>query len=64
MLGRIDNEIHALIRLRSTGVYHSPDVPDPGRPLGESRPVKGVETQRLVRSPAARVCPGVPSTAA
>ncbi|MBI3697099.1 MAG: hypothetical protein HY238_19970 [Acidobacteria bacterium] len=57
MLRRINNEIHALaptlIHLRSTGVFHSPDVPDQARPLAESRLVKGVEmTQRLVRSPA------------
>ncbi len=57
MMRRIDNEIHALaptlIHLRSTGVYHSPDVPEQGRPLSGSRLVQGVAmTQRLVRTPA------------
>ena len=56
MLRRINFEIHALaptlVRLRSTGVYHYPDVPDQGRPLAESRLVAGVEmTQRYVRPP-------------
>jgi hypothetical protein len=42
-----------LIRLRSTGVYHSPDAPDQGRPLAASRLVQSVEmTQRLVQTPA------------
>ena len=59
MLRRINLEIHALaptlIRLRSTGVYHSPDAPEQGRPLAESRLIRSVEmTQhRLVRSLAA-----------
>jgi hypothetical protein len=57
MMRRINNEIHALaptlIHLRSTGVYHSPDVPEQGRPLSESRLVAGIDmTQRMVRSPA------------
>ena len=57
MLRRINNEIHALaptmIHLRSTGVYHYPDVPEQGRPLTESRLVRSVEmVQRLVRNPA------------
>jgi hypothetical protein len=56
MMRRINNEIHALaptlIHLRSTGVYHSPDVPEQGRPLSDSRLVQGVTmTQRLVRTP-------------
>jgi len=48
MLRRINYQIHrlapTLIKLRSTGVYHSPDVPAEGRPLAESRLVKQVET--------------------
>jgi hypothetical protein len=56
MLQRINNEIHALaptlIKLRSTGVYHYPDVPEQGTGLGASRLVKSVEmTQRYVRPP-------------
>jgi hypothetical protein len=47
MLRRINNQIHALaptvIRLRSTGVYHSPPVPAECRPLLESRLVQAVE---------------------
>jgi hypothetical protein len=46
MLRRINYQIHALaptmIRLHSTGVYHSPDVPPQGRPLSESRLVQDV----------------------
>jgi hypothetical protein len=58
MLRRINNEIHALaptlIGLRSTGVYHYPDVPEQCRPLSASRLVKSVEmTQRYVRPPIA-----------
>ncbi len=57
MLRRINNEIHALaptlIKLRSTGVYHYPDVPEQGMGLGASRLVKSVEmTQRYMRPPA------------
>ena len=41
MLRRINNQIHALaptlIRLRSTGVYHFPDVPDQAKPLAQSK---------------------------
>jgi hypothetical protein len=56
-LRRINLEIHALaptlLRLRSTGVYHSPDVPESGKPLAESRLVKQVTLhQRLVKTPA------------
>lgn len=58
MLRRINNQIHALaptlIRLRSTGVYHYPDVPDQGRPLGASALIRRVEMkQRYVRPPVA-----------
>jgi hypothetical protein len=46
MLRRINYQIHALaptmIRLHSTGVYHSPDVPPQGHPLSESRWVQEV----------------------
>ena len=57
MLRRINNEIHALapalIRLRSTGVYHYPDVPEQGKALAASRLIRSVEmTQRYVRPPA------------
>jgi len=56
MLRRINLQIHALaptlVRLRSTGVYHYPDVPDQGRPLAEAKLVAAVEmTQRYVRPP-------------
>jgi hypothetical protein len=58
MLQRINSEIHALaptlIKLRSTGVYHYPDVPEQGRTLAASRLIKSVEmTQRYVRPPVA-----------
>jgi hypothetical protein len=47
MLRRINFQVHALaptlVQLRSTGVYHSPDVPAQCRPLSESRLVQGVE---------------------
>jgi hypothetical protein len=56
MLRRVNNEIHALAptlkRLRSTGVYHHPDVPAECRPLGESRLVQSVTmTQRYTTPP-------------
>lgn len=56
MIRRINNQIHALAptlkRLRSTGVYHYPDVPPECRPLAESRLVESVEmTQRYVVPP-------------
>ena len=58
MLRRIDNQIHALaptlINLRSTGVYHYPDVPEQGQPLASSKLIRSVEmTQRYVRPPVA-----------
>jgi len=58
MLRRINNQIHALapvlIRLRSTGVYHYPDVPEQAQPLMASKLVESVEmTQRYVRPPIA-----------
>ncbi len=47
MLRRIYYQIHALaptlVRLRSTGVYHSPGVPPECNPLSESRLVQGIE---------------------
>jgi hypothetical protein len=57
MLRRINNQIHALapvlVQLRSTGVYHYPEAPQEGRPLGESRLVKSIQMrQRMVRSQA------------
>jgi hypothetical protein len=58
MLRRINNQIHALapilVRLRSTGVYHYPDVPDQAQNLGSSKLIDSVEmTQRYVRPPVA-----------
>jgi hypothetical protein len=58
MLRRINNQIHALaptlVRLRSTGVYHYPEIPDQAQPLAQSKLVESVEmTQRYVRPPAA-----------
>jgi hypothetical protein len=58
MLRRINNQIHALapvlIRLRSTGVYHYPDVPEQAQPLVSSKLIESVEmTQRYVRPPVA-----------
>ena len=59
MMRRINNQIHALaptlIQLRSTGVYHYPDVPEQAKPLAAARLVGAVEmTQRYVRPPRAR----------
>jgi hypothetical protein len=56
MLRRANNQIHALAptlkRLKSTGVYHYPDVPPECRPLSESKLVQSIEmTQRLVIPP-------------
>ena len=59
MLRRINNQIHALApvitQLRSTGVYHYPEVPQQGRPLAESPLLKSVRLHQsqLVRSPVA-----------
>jgi len=58
MLRRINKEIHALapvlVGLRSTGVYHAPDVPEQAQPLSASRLIDSVEmSQRLVRPPMA-----------
>lgn len=59
MLRRINNQIRmlapAMAKLRSTGVYHFPDVPEKGLPLSESRLVKAVHMRQheLVRTPAA-----------
>jgi hypothetical protein len=43
-LRRINLQIHALapvvLKLRSTGVYHSPEVPEYGQPLTESKLVR------------------------
>jgi hypothetical protein len=55
-LRRINLQIHALaptmLTLRSTGVYHYPDVPEYGKPLAQSKLVKAVTAaQRLVRTP-------------
>jgi len=58
MLRRVNNEIHALaptlIRLRSTGVFHYPDVPEQGQSLAASKLIESVEmTQRYVCPPVA-----------
>ncbi len=58
MLRRVNNEIHALaptlIRLRSTDIFHYPDVPEQGQSLGASKLIQSVEmTQRYVRPPVA-----------
>ncbi len=57
MLRRVNHQIHALaptlIRLHSTGVFHSPDVPEQGQPLSAGKLIRSVEmTQRYVRPPA------------
>lgn len=59
MLRRINNQIHALAptlkSLKSTGVYHYPDVPPHGKNLSESKLVKSIEmTQRVVPQAQAR----------
>ena len=55
-LRRINLQIHALaptmVKLRSAGVYHYSDVPEYGRPLAQSKLVRGVSMiQRYVRPP-------------
>ncbi|MBI4877493.1 MAG: hypothetical protein HY822_22925 [Acidobacteria bacterium] len=55
-LRRINLQIHALAptvtKLRSTGVYHYPDVPEYGKPLAQSKLVRSVSMlQRYVRPP-------------
>jgi hypothetical protein len=55
-LRRINLQIHALaptmVKLRSAGVYHYPDVPEHCRPLVQSKLVRGVSMiQRYVRPP-------------
>lgn len=57
-LRRINLEIAALaptiLKLRSTGVYHYPDVPEQAKPLAASPLVRSVEmTQRFVKPPIA-----------
>jgi hypothetical protein len=57
-LGRINLEIAALaptiLKLRSTAVFHYPDVPDQSRPLSASTLVRSIEmTQRFVKPPIA-----------
>jgi len=56
MMRRVNNQIHALAptlkKLKSTGVYHYPDVPQDCRPLSESGLVQSIEmTQRYVVAP-------------
>src|SRR5262245_5164083 len=55
MLRRINNQIHALAptlkKLKSTGVYHYPDVPPEGRRLSESKLVKFVEMAQNIMPP-------------
>jgi hypothetical protein len=57
-LRRINLEIAALaptiLKLRSTGVVHYPDVPDQAKPLSASRLVRSIDmTQRFVKPPVA-----------
>lgn len=62
MLRRINLKLHVLAptmaQLRSTGVYHFPDVPEQGHPLSESRLVKSVQMtqQEIVRAQARGSC--------
>jgi hypothetical protein len=43
-----------MLKLRSTGVYHYPDVPDQSKPLSASKLVRSVEMmQRYVKPPVA-----------
>ena len=63
MLRRINSQIHALaptlIRLHSTGVYHYPDVPEQGQPLGQSKLIEAVDmTQRIRPSAGGRPISG------
>ncbi|MGC9950826.1 MAG: hypothetical protein ABSF64_31050 [Bryobacteraceae bacterium] len=56
-LRRINLEIAALaptiLKLRSTGVFHSPDVPEQAQPLSASKLVRSIEmTQHLVKTAA------------
>jgi hypothetical protein len=52
---RVNNQIHVLAptlkKLRSTGVYHYPDVPPDGRRLSESKIVKMVEMTQVIEPP-------------
>lgn len=55
-LRRINLQIHALapalLKLKSTGVYHYPDVPEYSKPLAQSKLVRAVAmTQRYVKPP-------------
>ncbi len=55
-LRRINLQIHALapalLKLRSTGVYHYPDAPEYGHPLSQSKLIRSVTmSQRYVRPP-------------
>jgi len=57
-LRRINQEIATLaptiLKLRSTGVFHYPDVPDQAKPLSASRLVRSIEmAQRFVKPPVA-----------
>ncbi len=56
MIRRVNNQVHALAptlkHLKSTGVFHYPDVPADCRPLSESNLVQAVEmSQRMVVPP-------------
>lgn len=56
MLRLINNQINALaptlVHLHSTGVYHSPDVPEQAKHLGSSKMVESVEMQQHYVKPA------------
>ncbi len=62
MLQRINFQLHALsslmLGLRSTGVYHYPDVPEQAKPLTESAWVKGIEVPQEPDRPATGVLIG------
>lgn len=55
MLRRVNNQVHVLAstlkRLKSTGVYHYPDVPPEGRRLSESKLVKMVVLTQVIEPP-------------
>ncbi len=56
MMRRVNNQVHVLAptlkKLKSTGVYHYPDVPPECRPMSDSKLVTSVElTQRYVIPP-------------
>ncbi|MEN6535321.1 MAG: hypothetical protein ABFD60_09785 [Bryobacteraceae bacterium] len=55
MMRRINLQIHALapaiVKLKSTGVYHYPDVPEQGKPLSQSKLVQSVSMRQHFLKP-------------